>query len=1286
MASGSQNMTTYNARVVTGSNSAASPAGALLLSGAGRANDATGDTWIFFDSGSDTSTPWGIKHDQANNQIQIFGAGTNSVWTQMNTGNTYIGGNLNTGSTLTVRAQNNTHEGGELILNPATSSFVTIHVDAYDNLFRIHDGTNERFKVNVSTGNATVMGKLGINYNSETSGNSYQLYVNGSSYFTNTITGDALSAWHMLGGRPANTTNFNTYFETIGNLHHDNPARTDAEISYNRFFLSHNDQTTYGPSALNLPVVDQHVISLGIDNGATYSRHIAFDIRTNALYVRARNNNTWTNWEQIVRNTGTWGISITGNAATATTWQTARTLTIGNTGKSVNGSANVSWSKDEILGASTNAYFLRGDKEWSNTLNGNLTLIGNLMFSNSGTAFRGINYGTMGDNDQWRIGGAATAANAGYMELATADDGNEPIYVRQYTGVFTTVKRTLTLLDANGNSSFPGNITCIGAPQTMTAANMAFNGGIQLREAGAVGNAQSAIEYGPRISFHWDNRVAKSITLHSNGTFYFRDQNGTTRSTIDANVVGALTGNADTATKLGTATVGGTNRGIYLNAGTATAVSWYYDSCSISGGNQAHYPWHRFATCTTGAGQWTDKSVIVVLHSRYDGGPYGMVKLSMRTNATNEAKSTSAVWIYRKGFAVDDIKISAPAKTTGTDETINAYIKCGTYPRRIAYILEGSNLGWSLVSSNEPDNTTTSDKKGGTEINASVSGHNASDGATVSYANSAGSVAWDNVGSKPATATRWPTWSEVTSKPNVCTTDTAQTITGTKSWGTSGAGGQLNGAATNGGINSIRVGDDVWLGDCNAGGIMGMKSTGTNCGFYMYNSSGTQIGQLYFNGTNLVCNKTISANITGSSGSCTGNAATATKATQDADGNDIRQKYVNVYNTSNIGDSSSVTFTNLAAAGNAVGMIYAATDNPRGSAGWVHCISLCWAKGTSSSWISQIAMSPQDSNGMWYRTVQGNIAGAAWKRVLDSSNYTSYTVTKTGSGASGSWGISVTGSSASCTGNAATATKLATKRTINGTDFDGSAAITTANWGTARNITIKDASSTNAGTAVSVNGSGAITLLLPSTIKASITGNCSGSSGSCTMEIGRYIDFHGTSNMTDDHTIRFTCATNTARIDCNGIFAATGWSDLAEYRRTIEHEPGRAVIPTDCGIAKRATKRLQPGARIVSDTYGFCLGESDDEQSPIALTGRVLAYPCRPISEYHAGDAVCSGPNGTVDLMTREEIQKYPDCIIGIVNEIPTYPIWNPKHTDDRQKVVFNENVEVRGRIWIDVK
>lgn len=89
------------------------------------------------------------------------------------------------------------------------------------------------------------------------------------------------------------------------------------------------------------------------------------------------------------------------------------------------------------------------------------TLTGDLLFSNSGTTFRQIR-GTCGDNDLWRIGGGATGNNAGYMEIATADDGNEPIYVRQYTGAFSSVNRTLTLLDANGYTHFPSYISIGG--------------------------------------------------------------------------------------------------------------------------------------------------------------------------------------------------------------------------------------------------------------------------------------------------------------------------------------------------------------------------------------------------------------------------------------------------------------------------------------------------------------------------------------------------------------------------------------------------------------------------------------------------------------------------------------------------------------------------------------------------------------------------------------------------------------------------------------------------------
>ena len=55
-----------------------------------------------------------------------------------------------------------------------------------------------------------------------------------------------------------------------------------------------------------------------------------------------------------------------------------------------------------------------------------------------------------------------------------------------------------------------------------------------------------------------------------------------------------------------------------------------------------------------------------------------------------------------------------------------------------------------------------------------------------------------------------------------------------------------------------------------------------------------------------------------------------------------------------------------------------------------------------------------------------------WKGsdILHANNYTTYTVKKDGTGATGTWGINITG-------NAATATKLATARTIWGQSFDG---------------------------------------------------------------------------------------------------------------------------------------------------------------------------------------------------------------------------------------------------------
>lgn len=93
------------------------------------------------------------------------------------------------------------------------------------------------------------------------------------------------------------------------------------------------------------------------------------------------------------------------------------------------------------------------------TNNGTLTQNGDIIINQaSTTGTRQVRF-QGGDNDYGRVAYGSTAPNAGWMEIASCDDGNEPIYARQYTGVFTTVKRTATLLDANGNTVFPGTVT-----------------------------------------------------------------------------------------------------------------------------------------------------------------------------------------------------------------------------------------------------------------------------------------------------------------------------------------------------------------------------------------------------------------------------------------------------------------------------------------------------------------------------------------------------------------------------------------------------------------------------------------------------------------------------------------------------------------------------------------------------------------------------------------------------------------------------------------------------------
>ena len=150
-------------------------------------------------------------------------------------------------------------------------------------------------------------------------------------------------------------------------------------------------------------------------------------------------------------------------------------------------------------------------------------------------------------------------------------------------------------------------------------------------------------------------------------------------------------------------------------------------------------------------------------------------------------------------------------------------------------------------------------------------------------------------------------------------------------------------------------------------------------------------------------------------------------------------------------------------------------------------------------------------------------------------------------------------------------------------------------------------------------------------------------------------------------------------LETNAYFSAARvygavFNDYAEYRESKEYKPGLCLIEKGDGELIPSTQRLQPGANIISDTFGFAIGKTENCKTPLAVSGRVLAYPYENIEEYNPGDAVCSGPNGTISKMSREEIREYPERIVGTVSEIPKYETWG------------ENNIKVNGRIWIKVR
>lgn len=76
-------------------------------------------------------------------------ASKNIITVDSNQNITYASGNFS--GPIAINKQNTTNEGGEIVLEPATSSYSTIYLDSFQNNFRVHNGSTEKIKVGMGT-------------------------------------------------------------------------------------------------------------------------------------------------------------------------------------------------------------------------------------------------------------------------------------------------------------------------------------------------------------------------------------------------------------------------------------------------------------------------------------------------------------------------------------------------------------------------------------------------------------------------------------------------------------------------------------------------------------------------------------------------------------------------------------------------------------------------------------------------------------------------------------------------------------------------------------------------------------------------------------------------------------------------------------------------------------------------------------------------------------------------------------------------------------------------------
>ena len=217
--------------------------------------------------------------------------------------------------------------------------------------------------------NTSFISGLGLSTQAYADGRAATAYSNAVSYTNAANTSVANYAANIAGTAYTNATVFAANATNIINgtlaearlpYRMDQSVRTTDTVTFVNATITGNLTVSGTTTYVNTQILNigDNIITLNADLGLVApSQDAGFEVnrgtQATVSFLWDELNDRWTLGSQNLV-AGTFIGALNGNANTATTWQTARTLTIGSTGKSVDGGGNVSWSLGEIGAAAVN--------------------------------------------------------------------------------------------------------------------------------------------------------------------------------------------------------------------------------------------------------------------------------------------------------------------------------------------------------------------------------------------------------------------------------------------------------------------------------------------------------------------------------------------------------------------------------------------------------------------------------------------------------------------------------------------------------------------------------------------------------------------------------------------------------------------------------------------------------------------------------------------------------------------------------------------------------------------